>query len=214
MPIKVKNGQTILFIGDSITDCGRRGPNQPLGGGYVKLFTDLLMIRDPKRKIHVINRGIGGNTIGDLQTRWEDDVMRHKPDWLSIKIGINDLHKTLSQADGAVPPELFRSTYDQLLARVAKELPKCRLLLIDPFYNSHEVSDASFRKAVLDLLPAYIKVVHAMSRKYGTRLVKTQEFFQSILKHHDPEVFGGDAVHPNTTGHLVLAEGVYAALSL
>jgi len=46
MPTPLLDGQTFLFIGDSITDCGRRGVNKPLGDGYVKFFHDLLLIRD------------------------------------------------------------------------------------------------------------------------------------------------------------------------
>ena len=57
MAIKVKNGETILFIGDSITDCGRRGAERPLGTGYVKLFNDLVTIREAKKQITIINKG-------------------------------------------------------------------------------------------------------------------------------------------------------------
>ncbi len=37
----IADGETMLFIGDSITDCGRRGAEAPLGSGYVSLFRDL-----------------------------------------------------------------------------------------------------------------------------------------------------------------------------
>ena len=40
MAIKVKNGQTILFIGDSITDCGRTG-----------------VARCPRQAIRLVSRG-------------------------------------------------------------------------------------------------------------------------------------------------------------
>ena len=52
--MKIKSGQTILFIGDSITDCGRRGTDAPLGSGYVKLFADTLIIRHPEKAITVV----------------------------------------------------------------------------------------------------------------------------------------------------------------
>ena len=31
-----QSGQTVLFIGDSITDCGRRQDQEQLGNGYVR----------------------------------------------------------------------------------------------------------------------------------------------------------------------------------
>ena len=213
MAVKIQNAQKILFIGDSITDCGRRGPDSPLGNGYVKQFTDLVTIREPSKKIAVINKGIGGDVVTGLRDRWQDDVLRHRPDWLSVKIGINDMHRVLRQSPEAVPPALYREAYDDILSRTRKALPKCRFLLIDPFYMSTERSGTSFRRAVLDLIPEYVAVVHAMSRKYRTRLVKTHAIFQNLLKVHEPDTFGAEPVHPNLTGHLVIAEAVYAALS-
>ncbi len=118
----IKDGETMLFIGDSITDCGRRGAEAPLGSGYVSLFSELATARYPDRQIRYINKGIGGNKITDLSERWRDDVLFHKPDRLSIKIGINDLHSHLRGADGGVSPELFAERYDGVLALTKQEL--------------------------------------------------------------------------------------------
>ena len=130
MATKIKNGQTILFIGDSITDMGRRGIERPLGNGYVKLFSDFMTIREFDKKNNVINKGIGGNTIVELQNRWSDDVIRNSPDWLSVKIGINDLHRHLLQETDGVSPEVYEQVYDDILSRTAKKFPKCQILLI------------------------------------------------------------------------------------
>lgn len=213
MPLKIGDGDTILFIGDSITDCGRRGPGRPLGDGYVRLFSELAAIREPAKRIRVINKGIGGDRVTGLRSRWSDDVLRNRPDWLSIKIGINDLHSVLRNDPQAVTPELFREAYDEILSRTRKALPRCRLLLIDPFYLSTDSAPTSFRHEVLALLPKYIAVVHQMSRKYRTRLVRTHDMFRRLLKFHEPDLFCAEPVHPNMTGHLAIAEAVYEALS-
>ena len=92
--MKISDGQSILFIGDSITDCGRRTTERPLGNGYVKLFSNMLIVREHQKAITVINKGISGDVVTGLRNRWNDDVLRNKPDWLSIKIGINDIHIT------------------------------------------------------------------------------------------------------------------------
>lgn len=213
MPLKIKNGQTVLFIGDSITDCGRRAAEKPLGNGYVKLFHDMLAAREPEKKVNIINKGIGGDTVIGLQTRWTDDVLFHKPEWLSIKIGINDLHRTIKQSSDPIPPKNFRDAYNDILSRTKSALPKCEILLIEPFYISAEKSAHSFRKSVLDLLPEYIAAVREMSKKYKTRLVKTHEMFQALLKYHEADTFCPEPVHPHTTGHLAIADAVYSALS-
>jgi lysophospholipase L1-like esterase len=213
MPTKIKNGETILFIGDSITDCDRRDDrHRPLGWGYVRMVADMLTIREPQKKITVINRGIGGNTVIDLRNRWNDDVIEIKPDWLSIKIGINDLNRTL-EGNADMSAAKFEAIYDPLLAQTVKRLPKCQILLIDPFFMSRDQLQDSSRARVLKVLPDYIAVVHRMSRKYKTRLVKTHDLFQEQLKHHKMEVFSSEPVHPNPAGHLLIAEAVYKALS-
>jgi len=213
MKLKIKDGQTILFIGDSITDCGRRGAERPLGNGYVKLFSDMLTIREPQRKVHIINKGISGDDVTELQSRWTDDVLVHNPEWLAIKIGINDVHKTLRQNDAPIPPTVFRNAYNHILSRTKTALPKCEMLLIEPFYISVDEDKESFRKSVLDAIPEYIEVVREMSKKYKTRLVKTHEMFQALLKYHDSDVFCPEPVHPYLSGHMAIAENVYLTLS-
>lgn len=211
--MRIRQGQTILFIGDSITDCGRRGPESPLGSGYVKIFSDMLLSRHPNRRVTVINKGISGDVVTGLRDRWKDDVLRHRPHWLSIKIGINDLHRTLRDDPAAVPPPLYREVYGQILERTRKTLPECKLLLIDPFYISTDDTPMSFRAQALRRLPEYIRTVHDLSRRYRTRHVKTHQLFQKLLKNHEPDTFCPEPVHPNLTGHLVIADAVYTALS-
>lgn len=213
MPTKLKSGETILFIGDSITDCGRLvEAHRPLGCGYVQMVADMLTIREPQKKITVVNRGIGGNNIGDLRSRWHDDVLEIKPDWLSIKIGINDLNQTLNN-NADLPANKYEEIYDTLLTQTVKRLPKCKLLLIDPFFMSRDRLKDSYRAKVLRTIPGYIDVVHRLSRKYKTRLVKTHDLFQEQLKHHKLERFSTEPVHPNSAGHFLMAEAVYKTLS-
>ena len=83
-----KDGQTVVFVGDSITDCGRRGPDALYGNGYVKLAVDLITAKYPERRITFLNEGIGGNTVEDLRNRWHDDVLRHRPDSVHRNIGV------------------------------------------------------------------------------------------------------------------------------
>lgn len=213
MGIKIHNGEKILFIGDSITDCGRRSTARPLGDGYVRLFSDLVVIREPSKRITVVNKGVSGNRITDLKDRWADDVLRQQPDWLSVKIGINDVMSVLRGLPDAVTPELFLKTYDLVLAWTRAAAPTCRILLIDPFYISEDTNPDSTRGQVLDLLPKYISAVHKMSTKYRTRRIETHAMFQRLIRNHEPDMFCPEPVHPNPTGHLAIAEAVYDALS-
>ena len=206
MAFAIKPKQTVLFTGDSITDCGRRGEHRPLGSGYVKMTVDLITARYPAHNCRVINTGISGNTVRNLRDRWTDDCIRHRPDWLSIMIGINDVHRWLNQTPESVSPEEFVTLYDAILTRVRKET-KARLVLITPFYMSraNPADTDGFRGRVMQSLPAYIKTVEKMAAKHQARLVHLHAMFQRQLGTRQPDDFGNEPVHPNPTGHLLMA---------
>ena len=208
----VADNETMLFIGDSITDCGRRGDQAPLGNGYVSLFTELATTRFPERNIRYLNKGIGGNRITSLKDRWQDDVLFHRPERLSIKIGINDLHSHLRGGEDPISPELFEEIYDELLDLTRREL-NCPLVLISPFYISVDRSGQTFRSQVLELIPRYIETVEKMSENYGAKLVRTHDIFQEHLKYRDADTFCPEPVHPNHAGHLVIAQALMDVLT-
>ncbi len=200
-------------MGDSVTDCFRRDSQAPLGNGYAKLFRDLLTIREPQKKVNILNKGTGGHKASDLRDRWEDDVLRNKPDWLSVMVGLNDICHPIWGMTSLVTPKMYEEYYDECLSQTKRKLPRTQILLLDPFFISQETESKSFRKTVLDLLPGFIRVVHKLARKYQTRHVKTHEIFQNLLKYHESERFGPEPIHPFPAGHLVLAEAVYDAVS-
>ena len=208
----LQDGTTVLFIGDSITDCGRRDVEAPLGNGYVRTFTELVTARWPERRIEWINKGISGNRVSDLHGRWGEDVLAHRPDRLSVKIGINDLHSALGGAPDAVPPERFEVLYDEVLDLTARELG-CPVVLISPFYISLNEEGDDFQAQVLDLLPRYIEVVERMSGKYGTRLVRLHDVFLEQLRYREAGTFCPEPVHPNHAGHTVIAQALLENLA-
>lgn len=201
----IQDGQTVLMQGDSITDAGRRGDAAPYGRGYVNIFRDMLTAFHPERTVSIINKGIGGDRTAGLKERWDDDVIRHQPDWLTLLIGINDLHGYLRAPDDpvSVSPEVYAQTYDWLLEQTTRRT-SARIVLLDPFYISIN-SQETHRRRVLDLIPAYIDTVHQMAEKYGTLLIKTHEVFAKHLEYRDAECFCPEPVHPNQAGHIVIA---------
>ncbi len=214
--LKLQDGQTMVCIGDSITDAGRRQPHAaPMGYGYVRAFTDLQAVREPQKHIQFINRGIGGETLGNLHERWEADVMAHRPDWLSVKIGINDLNRHLTRPDfkKLCGPEKYRELFCNVLTRTRDTLPDCKILLIDPYLLSHAASEFSYWRRVMEILPKYHQVVREMSEKFKTLHIPTHQIFQQHMKYRSYKIFGNEPVHPTETGVMVIGEAVYKALS-
>ena len=132
--IELKPDDTIVFIGDSITDAGRLEPAyRPFGFGYVNFVANNLLAKYPEYNLGIINTGISGNSIRDLNERWQKDCLDHKPDILSVLIGINDLCRLYTGSpDRAVPLDEYKLTYKRLLSQV-KEKFSCRMVLIEPF---------------------------------------------------------------------------------
>ena len=206
-----QDGQTVVFIGDSITDCGRRAEFKPLGHGYVSLLAEMLTAAYPDRRLTIINEGIGGDRVTGLRARWQDDVIAHQPDWISVKIGINDLHSHYRNDPAAVTPEIFRDCYDAILAE-SKARTQAALILIEPFYISNDTNGDGMPADILKLIPTYIAIVREMAAKYQTRLVRTHEAFQNHLKYRPADVFCPEPVHPFRSGHMVIAHEVYRVL--
>jgi lysophospholipase L1-like esterase len=65
---------------------------------------------------------------------------------------------------------------------------------------------------VLAFLPEYIEVVEKTAKKFGTRYVPLQDIFQKHLQLREADVFCPEPVHPNRTGHMVIADAIMRAI--
>lgn len=192
--------QRIVFIGDSITDCGRTGAAAPWGAGYVSMVRNLLSARYPELGLTILNRGISGNTVRDLAARWELDVVAERPDWLSVKIGINDCWRYFKgRAEEAVPLAEYGATLRRLLDRT-QQATTARLILMTPYMIEPDTS-VPMRKE----MDRYSAVVARLAPAYGALLVDTQAAWTTALAHTKPADWAEDGIHPSATGHAVIA---------
>jgi lysophospholipase L1-like esterase len=200
MALVFQPGQTLLFIGDSITDCGRRSHAAPYGEGYVSLARALLLARHPELPLRVINQGIGGNRVIDLAARWEEDVIAHQPAWLTICIGINDVWRAFDgHPELAVPLDLFAATYRRLLDR-ARAATQTNIILMEPYLIEPSLADP-MRRA----MDSYGALVRELAEEYATTLVHTQAAFDAALATTPATLWANDRIHPNLPGHSIIA---------
>jgi len=191
----------ILFQGDSITD-GNRGrsadPNHILGHGYCFIIAAKYGAAHPERKLTFMNRGISGNTVLDLQGRWQKDTLDLKPDVLSILIGIND------GGNRKVPPDQYGQVYDKLLTEAKAANPNVKLVLCEPFYlpkGGHRPDDARDQD-----VKERQKIVAGLARKHGAALVRLQRVFDEACQRAPAEYWIWDGVHPTYSGHQLFAD--------
>jgi lysophospholipase L1-like esterase len=212
--MQLEAGSKLLFIGDSVTDCGRAQPvgeglRGSLGNGYVALINAHLEAVTPEKNIRVVNVGTSGHTVRDLAGRWERDVIAQKPDYVSVMIGINDVWRQFDsphQKEGHVYPDEYEATLRRLAELTAPVVK--RLFLLTPFYIEPNPADAM--RARMD---EYGAIVQRTGEAVGASVVDTQAAFNAVLQHRHSAAIAWDRVHPNLNGHMILAQAFLSALS-
>jgi lysophospholipase L1-like esterase len=191
--------QTILFLGDSITDGDRRSHAAPYGDGYVSQVRSFMLARYPELHLRFVNRGISGDTTRHLRDRWERDALAERPDWISLMIGINDVWRAFgAMPHEAVPLPEYESHLRELLGS-AREIG-ARLILMTPYMIEAD-RGAPMRRQ----MDWYGDVVRRLAPEFDAVFVDTQAAFDGVLSHSTPDDWAGDQIHPNSAGHAVIA---------
>ncbi|MFD7532705.1 SGNH/GDSL hydrolase family protein [Streptomyces sp. NPDC059849] len=204
-----KETDTLLFIGDSITDAGRdRTDSASLGSGYVNEIARTLHERTTGGPgPAVINRGINGNRVYDLEARWTTDVIAHRPTVVTVKIGINDTWRRYDSGL-ASPVDEFEACLDGLLAGTARELPAARLVVITPFLLPVTAEQEDWFE---DLTPRTEAVLRAAEAN-GAQLVRADLAMRQAREGYEAAELARDGVHPSPAGHRIIADAWLAAV--
>lgn len=185
----------ILFIGDSITDSFRLDDEEGLGYGYVRIIRDYLQTTYPDQ-YKITNKGISGNRVIDLEARWEEDVLAHEPDYVSISIGINDVWRQLdNNAIEQVYPDRFEEVYRRLC-----EQTKAKLIFMEPTVIQEDPESIGNQK-----LKDYVDIVRKLAKEYNGILVPTHESFLNYLNQKPTYPLTTDGVHMNSAGNMLMA---------
>jgi acyl-CoA thioesterase I len=208
MPLTTTRETKLLFIGDSITDCGRRNDTaDQLGGGYVRIVRDHLLVKHPDSAPRVINMGISGNKVTDLQARWQGDVLDHQPDILSVFVGINDVWHGLSPTGTGVPIDRYVETYRQILSQLPSTT---KLVLCHPsclWLKQPENSDA--------LMLPYCAAVDRLAQEFkAVAVVRLNAAFNRVNRQRPEFAWTTDGVHPTSAGHTLIAREWLTATGL
>lgn len=208
-----EKNDTVLFIGDSISDYGRKRPvgeglNDALGTSYVACAAALLGSVYPELNLRIINMGISGNQSRDLVARWQTDVMDLTPDWVCMLIGINDVWRQFDQPQRPqthVSPEDFARNCEALITRT---LPAVKgMVLMTPYFMEPNPQDAM--RARMD---EYGAIIRRLSQKYALPCVDLQAGWDALFAHMHPCNIAWDRVHPNQTGCMYIARQLLDAV--
>jgi lysophospholipase L1-like esterase len=217
-PFYFKDGERIVFLGDSITQ----------GGSYVSYVDAHLMRHYPEKHFTLINLGLSSETASGLSepdhpfprpcvhSRVDRALAESKPDWVVICYGMND---------GIYYPfgeDRFQAYVTGMRALVAKcQAVGARVIVMTP-----PPFDAPSRKGPCapaglkeygyktpfigysDVLGQYAGWVMSLDGEVD-RVVDIYTPMKKALvakREVDPDYRSGDGIHPNGEGHWVMAE--------
>ena len=191
-------GQTVLFIGDSITHAHRR-PEEwhdcyRYGCGYVNHIASELSGNHPTAGWRFLNRGECGDHLPRLLDRWDSDCLAEAPALISLLVGVNDTGLPDASA------ERFAQQYRQLLTHTRDRLPDAKVMLLEPFgfaVPSHDQIEVLPAER-LARLPGFQAVVREMAEEFdAVNVLLQREFDQSV----PATTWALDGIHPSAAGH-------------
>lgn len=202
--------KTILFQGDSITDCNRPRENDfYLGMGYANIIRGRLGLDYPN-EYRFLNRGVGGDRLINIYSRQKYDIVKLKPDYMSILAGINDVINGLDDREN-VKYDRFEEIYCMFLQDMKLKLPDTKIFIMEPFFlkggsftkNSDEYPDREeyFSLQVAEKSAAAQKT----AKEYGAVFIPLQNKLQEAAEKMKLTDITNDGIHLTAVGHEIIA---------
>lgn len=198
----LKEGDTLVFLGDSITA-------QCL---YTQYIEDFYYTRFPRTRLRFHNAGTAGDRVADSFERYDADVAAFKPQYVCILFGMNDgnftdwqqpafevfqkgmtaLLERITQS-GATPVPMTPTVFDSLPNRLNNRVVEARDN--GPGYNK-----------VLETYAAWIREQGKLEKRAVVDLFRplTDAMNEQRRREQDWTMFP-DTVHPNATGQAIIA---------
>lgn len=206
--LKATKGMVILFQGDSITD-GNRGrntdPNHIMGHGYAFSIASRWGAEFPEKGLIFYNRGISGNKVNDLASRWQKDTIDLKPDVLSILVGVNDSSSVVFQREPVITIEKYEEGYQSLLEQTKVLFPEIVFVLCEPFILPVGKVKENWDAYKTDIVKRQA-VVRKLASQYNAVFIGLQEVFDKACEKAPADYWIWDGVHPTVAGHELIAQ--------
>lgn len=210
-PFFLRDGDRVVFYGDSITDNGTYGR-------YIETF---VLTRMPELRISWINAGWSGDRVsggggGGIDQRLERDVVSRKPTVVTIMLGMNDGNVRPFEQAGC---DAYVKGLEHIIEKLRADIPGVRLVLLEPspyddvnftpgFPGGYNSTLVKFSQAVADLGERESVPVIDLNTPLQNILVKAKAYDAEVAKRLIP-----DRIHPEPAGHLAMAYSILKAWS-
>ncbi len=204
------SNKKVVFLGDSITQ------NAVLNSDKFKGFISLLG-ENVGQNTELIGKGIGGDKVSDLLTRYRDDVIKLNPDMVFIYIGINDVWHKYDYGTGT-DIDLYENGLRQIITDLKEngvEVILCTPTVIGEnkgeFTLVNQFKDIETMEIMNNDLDDYSDIIRKLSREFDTKLLDLRKIFMQYISENNPEnkskgVLTTDGVHLNNIGSKLIAD--------
>jgi len=199
----IKTGDSIAFLGDSITQFGASTPS-----GYVNLVISGLAANGIK--VTAIPAGISGQTSKEMLARVNSDIISKKPTWMTMSCGVNDVwHRSVS--------------LDEYKANISALTDQVRAAGINVMILTSTMIHEDQADPLNQQLVAYNNYLHQLAGSRSFFLADLNADMQAqILAARKtlgfnppyPNFRTVDGVHMNTAGNIMMATGILRAFGL
>ena len=198
----------IVFLGDSITQQA-----EDFEYGFISLIRQNLS----EDKFELIGKGISGNKVSDLLTRYKSDVLDLNPDLVFIYIGINDVWHKYDFGTGS-DIDLYEKGLRAIISDI-KSLGS-KIVLCTPTVIGENTGDFELGNQFKDVetmekmngdLDTFSDVVRKLSNEYETELLDLRKIFMDYLAENNINndaagILTTDGVHLNKQGNKLIAD--------
>lgn len=201
-----EEGERAVFLGNSITD----------GGHYHSYIWLYYMTRFPNMPIRVFNGGIGGDTAYDMNKRLDGDIFSKEPTVLMVTFGMNDSGYFEYNGDDAAAfgEQKYQESiknYQQMEKRF-KDLPHTRIVMVgtSPYDETAKLKDNEPFRKKNETMKRIIAYQKESAERNGWEFVDWNEPMVALNRKFQQAdssftLCGGDRVHPDNDGHMVMA---------
>ena len=211
----------IVFLGDSITEAGVYDKKVRVEYNGELVYPDYtgfitFLSQSVPEKTELVGKGISGDKVSDLLTRYKKDVIDLDPDIVFIYIGINDVWHKYDFGTGS-DIDLYEKGLRAIISDInslGSKIVLCTPTVIGEntgdFELGNQFKDVETMEKMNGDLDTFSDVVRKLSNEYETELLDLRKIFMDYLAENNINndaagILTTDGVHLNKQGNKLIA---------
>jgi len=210
-----ESGDTVCFLGDSITH----------GGQFHEFLQLFYATRYPNLKLTFLNCGISGDNAEGMIYRLDKDVFIHNPSHVFLMTGMNDVIRTLyfggeASDDIIEKRKIALFEYKKNIGVLADKFEASEtspIYLTPSIYDQYSKIERKNNMGCNDALIECSTHLKKIAKQKNSTVVDLNSSMKHIMERELQNdslftIVGKDRVHPETTGHFVMFHEILSTI--